>query len=524
MRVFCFRLIAAACAALVFAPPALADEKPASCLYVEVATLPVKYVGANMEPTIPGSVNGKPARILMDTGSTITALTMGAADKLDLSLSPTRRWVSGIGGDSRLYEGRIDDLTVGPTSSGRTNLLVIGTTGSKPAYDVVIGAKFLLQADLEMDLAKRQIKFFRPQNCKENFLAYWTEDKVVVVPYAWRYTQGDNPHFKVSVNGHELDAMIDSGAETTVIELTAAREAGLRLDAPDVRHLGYMTGVGDGRVDHWTARFEKLAIGDEIVTNAQIGVIESQGVHGADILLGRDFLRSHRVLFAKSQKKLYISYLGDANAFVSHPTSIEPWLRREADEGNPDAEFLLSNWYASGTNVKKDPLQATLWLELADRHGNPRAQMVVGRRLMLSNHDAQAVPHLRAALDQLPGDYQGALWLYIARVRAGQAAVAGPELAAAFKTVEAWPAPVARFFLGQLDAAGLMAQAAKDAKTPDIARRQSCGGVTAVGDLYAAQGKADAARAFLGAHPECKLAPRLALAPTAAVPRAPGAE
>lgn len=57
------------------------------------------------------------------------------------------------------------------------------------------------------------------------------------------------------------------------------------------------------------------------------------------MILGRDFLRQHRVLFVRSQKKLYISYIGGGgDVFVSHLTRIEPWLQREADEGNPDAE------------------------------------------------------------------------------------------------------------------------------------------------------------------------------------------
>jgi predicted aspartyl protease len=518
MRAACLRFAVVCFAAVWWAPPALADARPDACLYVEVASLPVKYIGPNLVPTIPGSINGKPARLLMDTGAQVTALTMGGAEKLGLSLSGTGQWATGIGGDSRVYEARIEDMTVGPAKSGRANVRVIGEMGGRPEFDAIIGAKFLMQADFEIALADRTVKFFRPQNCKEASLGYWTDDKVTVVPYSWRYTHGDNPHFKVELNGHELDAMINSGADTSVIELAAAREAGLRLDAPDVKHLPDLVGVGDGHVEHWTARFAKLAIGDEVITNAQIGVMESQGARGADILLGRDFLRSHRVLFARSQKKLYISYLGAGvgDAFVSHITSIEPWIQREADEGNPDAEFMLSSWYANGYNVKKDMAQATHWLALADRHGNPRAQVAIGRRLMLRGRDAEAATHLRAARDQVPNDYQAALWLYIVRVRSGQGALGLQELDTAFKTKQDWPAPVAQYYLGHLDQAGLFAQAARDAaKTPEIARRKGCGSAGAIADLYAAQGNAGEAQAMLTAHPECKLAPRPALAAAA---------
>ena len=506
---------------LLFTSPARADDKPNACVYVEVAALPVKYAGDALEPTIPGTVNGKPVRMLMDTGADLSALTQGFAEKLDLNLQSTGRWVSGIGGDARLYDARIDEMTVGPTRAGVTTMRVIGAMGRKPSFDVVVGAPFLLQADLEMNLAAREIKFFRPQNCKDSFLAYWTDAHVTVVPYSWRYTTGPNPHFTVELNGHVLDAMIDSGAATTVIELGAARRAGLRLDAPDVKKLGDLAGIGESQVAHWSAHFDKLAIGDETIIDARIGVMESQGNRSVDILLGRDFLRSHRVLFAKSQKKLYISYLGgEGDVFVSHATRIEPWLQREADEGNPDAEFMLANFYRTGTNVPKDMAAAAHWIERAAGHGHPRAGLALGRRLMLANRDAEAVPHLRAALDQLPANGQAALWLYIARLRSNQAALAQQELDAAFKANKNWPAPVAQFYLGRLDAAALFAQAVQDAaKAPDVAKRRVCDSAAAVADLYAAQGKAADATAALAAHTECKLAPRPALA--VAAPAAP---
>ncbi len=506
------RLLVLPCAALLFTPPALAEDKPAGCVYVEVAKLPVKYAGPNLQATIPGTTNGKPARMLMDTGAEISALTETYAEKLDLNLQSTGRWVTGIGGDARLYNARVDEMTVGPTRAGVSTMRVIGATGGKPAFDVVVGAPFLLQADLEMNLADREIKFFRPQNCKDSFLGYWKDAHVTEIEYNWRTTRGPNPHFTVQLNGHPLDAMIDSGADTTVIELDAARRAGLRLDAPDVKKLGNIAGVGESKVAYWSAHFDKLVIGDENILDARIGVMESQGDRNVDIMLGRDFLRQHRVLFAKSQKKLYISYIGKGDVFVSHATTIEPWLQREADEGNPDAEYQLAAMYRTGGIVPQDLAKANHWIQLAARHGHPRAELVVGRMLMASGRDAEAAPHLRAALDQLPEDGHAALSLYIARLRSGQAALGQQELDTAFKVNKNWPAPVAQFYLGRLDMAGVFAQAAQAAKTPDIARRRVCDSTAAVADLYAAQGKAADAAALLAAHTECKLAPRPVLA------------
>lgn len=506
------RAFALILAALVCTPPVLADDQPSGCLYVEVARLPVKYAGAGLQATIPGTINGKPARMLMDTGADLSALTMDYAEKLDLNLQSTGQWVSGIGGDARLYKVRVDEMTVGPTRAGVSTMRVIGAMGRTPSFDVIVGAPFLLQADLEMNLAEREIRFFRPQHCQQSFLGYWTDAHVSEVPYNWRTTTGPNPHFTVELNGHRLDAMIDSGASNTVIELDAARRAGLRLDAPDVRKLADVAGVGTSKVAYWSAHFDKLAIGDENILDARIGVMESQGQRNVDIMLGRDFLRQHRVLFAKSQKKLYISYIGKGDVFVSYATSIEPWLQREADEGNPDAEFQLAGIYRSGTMVPQDLSRANHWNALAAGHGHPGAQRALGRSLMALGQDAQAATQLRAALDQLPDDGQIALWLYIARLRSNQGALGRQELDAAFRTSKKWPAPLAAFFLGRLDEAGVFAQAAQDAaKTPDLAPGRVCATAAAVAQLYAAQGKGQEAAAVLAAHTACKLTPAPAL-------------
>jgi len=372
------RLAIASLAACLTAVPAVGADAPASCTYIELAALPVKYAGPALVPTIAGSVNGKPARMLIDTGAYTSALTRGLVDTLQLKLHPTVSWVAGVGGETRLYEARIDDMVVGPTSSGTTIMRVIGETGSLPWFDAIVGAPFLMQADLEVALAEREIKFFRPRNCKDSFLAYWTGVPVSVIPYAWRYAQGENPQFTVEVNGQAFDAIIDTGAETSFIELAAAKRAGVRLDAPDVRRAGDVAGVG-GRTAQWSARFDKLVIGKELITDARIGVVALGDKHAADMYLGRDFLRSHRVLFASSQKKLYISYLGGA-PFSGPENSIAPWLQREADEGNPDAEYTLFNWYRNNKNPQMDAAQSAHWLERAASHGHARAQALLAAR------------------------------------------------------------------------------------------------------------------------------------------------
>ncbi|WP_231647707.1 retropepsin-like aspartic protease family protein, partial [Staphylococcus haemolyticus] len=147
-----------------------------------------------------------------------------------------------------------------------------------------------------------------------------------------------------------MTAMIDTGAATSSVTLRAAKRAGLQLDAPGVTRAGVAYGVGERRAPKWRTNFASFEIGEETVRNAEIAVVDYES--DVDVLLGNDFLRSHRVLFAMSQKKLYLSYLG-GEPFGQRRT-LEPWVVAEADAGNADAQMALANLYLQGKLVAKD--------------------------------------------------------------------------------------------------------------------------------------------------------------------------
>lgn len=497
---------------LVLASAARADEAP-RCTYVQVAKLPMRYVGENLAPAVDGTIDGTPATMLVDTGAFDTQLTMNGANRRGLNLHMTGRFVAGIGGRSRLYSVRLKDFTVGPAHSPRRiEVYVIGTANITPAFDGIVGAPFLLQTDLEIDLRAKQMRFFRPRDCEHAELMLWDQD-TIAIPFAHSADRSPNPHFSVTVNGKALDAMIDTGAHHSTLTRGAAKRAGIDVDGPGVRRLGSVVGVGAERAPLWSTRVKTVTIGSETISDAELGIIDSRGSASADIYLGQDFLRTHRVLFAMSQEKLYIAYLGGQP--FTRSDKLEPWMRAEADAGNPDAQFTLANMYGGGRSVERDPLQAKEWLAKAAANGQPHANLVLARREMLAGHPAEAIPRLRAALEQLPADRIGPLWLYIARVRNGEAALAQSELQATLKRQDDddWPAPIAEFYLGKRDAAGLLGSAARE---PAFARARTCAADNFMAEWHAARGEQRQADALLASRRVLCGTPAPAAAPVAA--------
>lgn len=424
---------------------------PNRCRYINLATLPLAYSGPDLSMTTQGRINGKPATLLVDTGAYETLLTRTGAERHGLLLRHSGDIAYGVGGVSRIYNARVDEFAAGPATMGRGSLQVIGDTTAPPSFDGLAGAPFLLQADLEFSLATKELKFFHPSNCKDSFLAYW-DDNAVEIPFEPSFSTSPNPEFTVTLNGHKLTAIIDSGSSSSTITLGAAKRAGLKLDASGV---GDISGVGGERVAHWTAMFNTLQIGAETIRNAEIGVIDARHPD-VDILLGADFLRSHRVLFAMSQKKLYFSYIGGEPLSVRH--RIEPWVQREADLGNADAQMFLAALYLNGK--QSDPAKGQAWMERAAGGGSPQANTLIGRRLLQQGRHAEAAERLRKALDVFPSGRHTALWLYVARVRSGQAELGKRELETAFaRETDEWPGPIASYYLGKMNEKDLLKEA-----------------------------------------------------------------
>jgi len=469
-------------------PASAADEAPPRCTYMQISTLPVRLVGPWLEPAVEGTIDGTPATMLVDTGNYKMHITMTGAIRRGMKLHKTKRSVEGFAGLSDLFEVNLQDISIGSSrNSGNTVVDVIQSTTSAPVYDAVVGAPFLLQADLEVDLPAKRLRLFQPRNCDTEPLYLWDEATGMVPFVAGDDYESPNPHFTVTINGKPVDAVIDTGAPFSILKLRAARRIGIDVDGPDVKRAGSMGGVGTESVRVWKARVKSFAIGGETISDAELGINDSRISSSSELLLGRDFLRTHRVLFAMSQKKLYFAYLG-GEPFSPKP-SLEPWMLEEAENGNPDAQYALAARYRSGTGVARDEVLGRVWLDKAAANGEPHANIDRGTELVKAGKYPEAIEKLRKGLERLPTDRYGALWLYLARTHNGEAALAQTELRTSLQKLDndIWPGPIAKFYLGDFSASRLLDSAGAN---KDLARTRTCEARRFMARWQAAQGDA----------------------------------
>lgn len=77
---------------------------------------------------------------------------------------------------------------------------------------------------------------------------------------------------------------------------------------------------------------------------------------------------------SQAQYCLGLIYLQGRRGTSPNATEAVRWLKRGADQGDADCQYVLAHAYENGLGVPQDNVQAFLWLILASRGGNDRAR------------------------------------------------------------------------------------------------------------------------------------------------------
>jgi predicted aspartyl protease/lipoprotein NlpI len=294
-------LLAALLAAMAL--PAAAQ----SCKLVRIAEWPVTFK-RNL-PTIEGEINGKKVSVLLDTGAYASIITKSTAEKLGLSTRATAEIMSGVGGNSRVLVTRIEELRLGGAS--RQDFRVrVGGERPIPGVDFILGDDFFNVVDIEFDYAKGVVRLFQPEDCKNTFLGYWDKNAVVV-----EMENDKKIVVPIRVNGREGTALIDSGASSSSVGQHFAEKLGITPKTPGVVPAGCSSGVGAELVGNWIATFETVDIGTERIRDPRLRMSDFMGDRAYtrsafDMLIGTDFLRTHRMYVSRSQRKVYFTHIG----------------------------------------------------------------------------------------------------------------------------------------------------------------------------------------------------------------------
>jgi predicted aspartyl protease len=268
-------------------------ENAGPCQMGRVADLPLEAV--NRHIVTPVLINGKQASMILDTGATITTLTAEAVERLDLgSPAYTSGRATGIGGSRGLSVLSTADFKLGDLKGKYLHFGVFEghrALGPSPA-DGLLGMDLLSQLDVDLDLPERRALLYRAVgNCERPGAA------LAPPLYSLPMEQGPDafsPIVNVTISGHTMRALLDSGSDSNIIFRHAAHVLGLDETALASDRTGQSQGIGLRAVEFHRHIIEPISIGDLTVRNMRVNVADARSPGDFDMLLGIEFfLRVH---------------------------------------------------------------------------------------------------------------------------------------------------------------------------------------------------------------------------------------
>lgn len=124
----------------------------------------------------------------------------------------------------------------------------------------------------------------------------------------------------VRLNGVEVLALLDTGAEESIIDIDFAEKTfGLKLDRERAPHTAIGVGASGKQFKTYAYVFNNMQMGGVLFNNPRINVAKIAGV---DLVIGMHQLRMFHLYFAFGEGRLYLSHW-DAKMPDRQPKSAE---------------------------------------------------------------------------------------------------------------------------------------------------------------------------------------------------------
>ena len=318
------RLLAAAVSA-AFIPSSLNAAECAPQKILAVVKMAIQQDGVPMAPV---SIVGKPKHLIVATGGYLSLVFPAAVRELNLPRRTVSVGVVGANGLSSNTAVLVSEFEIGGLRAQNVRLMM------SPGQDIgdipegepagALGPDVLQNYDVDLDFPGGTLSLIDPNHCAGK-VVYWPAAKVTIIPF--RLNGSSHIVFPATVDGRRVDAVLDTSARFTTMNLTLAEgRFDIDVNAPDVQKLGEMQGKGY-TATIYGRQFKSLALGDIVINDPEIvlmpdmmraqirsgpptgGLIADtrQAAGLPDLRLGMSSLSDLRVYIAYKERKLYIT-------------------------------------------------------------------------------------------------------------------------------------------------------------------------------------------------------------------------
>jgi len=250
--------------------------------------------------TVPAEVEGRKLDFLVDTGGVTATIEGNQARWLQLTPKPANRGLRGVAGDTLNFY-----TTIGRFSLGRlqgTDLAAYIDNRLSTGVDGTISPDMMRHYDVDIDMLRGTLSLFSQKHCTGQ-VVYWTRSGYVVLPM--KVEVDGHIRVPVTVDGTQFTALLDTGAQHTIIAMHAAKAAGVSEDSPDLK----LVSDKDAKFKRYDYPFKLLDFKGVAVSNPRIQIVSDDYLPGkdTDMIVGISLLRQLHLYIAYGEEKLYIT-------------------------------------------------------------------------------------------------------------------------------------------------------------------------------------------------------------------------
>lgn len=275
-------------------------------------TVRMEPIGDQGEVAVPITLNHVEKKFLFDTGggtmnyvSDTVALSLGmfrTDNFVALDLAGNKSY--SVAGAREVKFGAVDGRDV-----------AIFQVVPNLDFDGILSAGTMTGDDLDMDFGAMRLNFFSAAHCPGD-VVYWPHQALAVVPVT---LAGGHFEIAVTLNGHPLTAVIDTGSPWTILSLAWAKEnLGFSPDAPP-RSADGSSGIPKDDPDrqvyfrkYSALSFPGIAIANPVVIIRPVqfgdgGDADTTERHAPDLIIGMEVLRHLHLYYAAGEQRFYIT-------------------------------------------------------------------------------------------------------------------------------------------------------------------------------------------------------------------------
>ena len=292
--------------ALLIAPWITGCEAPACTQPVAVLNLLKESTGLY----VPLAIDGKPAKLLLDTGSTNSLLTSETAQRLGLTIERLLDdsdvligfAIEGLGGRRHIDRAWPHRIELGGALLLGVAFPVVWSrhTSWDASADGILGMDILSRYDLDLDVGRSRLALYEPGGMCPSPAG----------PRSWAKKLSQDvavfgPRLTARIDGQAFDVLIDTGTQrSSIMAHAAARLAG--QNEQEGEHFA-VYGIGTGHARAVMRGFGAMSFGGIVLPQLQLAVVTAPGLGGLDIVLGTDVLAQYRMWLSSRRHSLTLA-------------------------------------------------------------------------------------------------------------------------------------------------------------------------------------------------------------------------